>query len=316
MRSYFGTISRTGSRRDLVAALIATLCALSISCSENETKESAVAGYITVKGEEELLPMMMDEAYAFMDLYAKAKILVLDGGSNYALMSIFIDSAQIAYTTRAITADEMDRAKKGMFDVNEYKIAKDGIAIVVNPANPISNLTIDQVKKIFTGKITNWSAVKGPNWPVRICIWNETAGTFNYFQDSILGGESYARQSQRFEYTEALVRAMYEEKGAVSMISMARLYRTWSPLIEETRLKALAIRRDAKSDPVLPDEYTVHDGTYPFIRFVYLYTANEPKGLASGFITYIMANPGQRMIAANGLVPITIPVKYDTGDSL
>jgi phosphate transport system substrate-binding protein len=295
-------------------AIIAVLCALSVSC--NETKESAVAGYITVKGEEELLPMMMDEGYAFMDLYEKAKILVLDGGSNYALMSIFIDSAQIAFTTRAITTDEMDRAKKGMFDIHEYKIAKDGIAIVVNPVNPISSLTIDQVKKIFTGKFTNWSVVRGPNWPIRVCIWNETAGTFNYFQDSILGGESYSRQSRRFDYTEALVRAMSEEKGAVSMISMARLYRTWSPLIEETRLKALAIRRDAKSDPVLPEELTVHDGTYPFSRFIYLYTANEPKGLASGFITYIMANPGQRTIAANGLVPMTVPVKYNAGDSL
>ncbi len=314
MRSFFSTISRTGSHRDLLAAFIAVSCALSVSC--NETKESAVAGYITVKGEEELLPMMMDEGYAFMDLYEKAKILVLDGGSNYALMSIFIDSAQIAFTTRAITTDEMDRAKKGMFDIHEYKIAKDGIAIVVNPANPISSLTIDQVKKIFTGKFTNWSAVRGPNWPIRVCIWNETAGTFNYFQDSILGGESYSRQSRRFDYTEALVRAMSEEKGAVSMISMARLYRTWSPLIEETRFKALAIRRDAKSDPVLPEEFTVHDGTYPFSRFIYLYTANEPKGLASGFITYIMANPGQRTIAANGLVPMTVPVKYNAGDSL
>ena len=283
-------------------------CALSIDCSEEP--KSAIAGYITVKGEEEILPMMTDEAYSFMDLYLKAKILVLDGGSNYGLISIFTDSAQIAFTTRQITSEEMDRAKQGMFDVHEFKIAKDGLAIIVNPLNPVSNLTVDQVKKIFSGKIKNWSAVKGPDWSIQTFIWDEIAGNYSYFKDSILKGEKYSNRSKRFSYTEALVRAIYEQKGAIGMVSMSRLYREWSPLIEESRIKALAINQEENSLPVLPNEYTVNNGTYPFIRFVYLYTAREPKGLDAGFITYIMSNPGQRVIAATGLVPIAVPVKY------
>lgn len=282
--------------------------ALYPTCSDEQ--HSATAGYITVKGDEEILPMMTDQAYAFMDQYLKAKILVLDGGSNYGLVSIFTDSAQIAFTTRQISADEAARAKSGMFDVHEFKIAKDGLAIIVNPLNPVGELTVAEVRKIFAGKIASWSKVNGPNLPIKVYIWDETGGNFNYFADSILAGEKYSPRSEKISYTEALVRKVYQEPGAIGMVSMSRLYRTWSPLIEESRIRALAISPAADSPAVLPDEVTVHNGTYPFIRYIFLYTAREPKGLDAGFITYIMANPGQRIIVSNGLVPVSVPVKY------
>jgi phosphate transport system substrate-binding protein len=256
--------------------------------------------------------MMMEEAYAFMDLYLKAKVLVLGGGSNYGLSQIFMDSAQIAVSTRPMSADELKRAEG--FEVNEFKIAKDGLAIIVNPVNPVEKLTVDQVRKIFAGKIRNWSEVKGPNWPILVHIRDEMSGTNTYFRENYLEGKNYAKNALTFSHTEAMIRSIYKEKGAVAMMSMSRLYSNWSPLIEEMRVKELAIGEGAESEYILPDEYTVHSGDYPFIRYLYLYTAWEPKGLDAGFITYIMSSPGQKIIAGNGFVPITVPVKYQ--DSL
>jgi ABC-type phosphate transport system substrate-binding protein len=96
---------------------------------------------------------------------------------------------------------------------------------------------------------------------------------------------------------------------------MARLYKSWSPLIEDIRIKAVAVGLDPKGPYVAPDEATVHEGFYPFVRNIYLYTPREAKGLDAGFITYVMSTAGQKVLAQNGLVPMTIPVKYQK-DSL
>jgi len=278
-----------------------------ISCGgPKKEPQTPTAGYITVKGSEEVLPMMMEQGYAFMDLYAKAKVLVLDGGSDRALAAIFTDSAQIAFTTRPISDAEIERSKQAGFKINEYKICKDGIAIVVNPKNPVKKLSVEQVIDIFTGKLKSWA----DGSPIRVCIWDENSGTFEYFQDSILKGKEYLKQAWRFATTEDIIKHIDQEKSAIGMISMSRLYQNWSPLVEETRIKALPIGLTAQSNFIYPDESTVHDGTYPFIRYIYMYTPNDPKGLDSGFISFITSTAGQKLIVGNGLVPITIPVKY------
>jgi len=281
------------------------------NCGEKkEPQNNPLAGYITVKGSEEVLPSMTEAAYAFMDLYAKAKVLVVAGGSNTGLAAIFTDSAQIAVSTRPMTEIERKRAGDAAFSVNEFKIAKDGIAVVVNPVNGIKQLTVDQVIRIFTGKITNWAEVKGSNYPIRVCVWDENSGTYSYVEDSVLKGNKYAAKVARFASTEDMIKYVYENSGAIGMISMTRLYKSWSPLVEDIRVKAVAVGLDPKGPYIAPDEATVHDGAYPFTRYIYLYTPREAKGLDAGFITYLMSTAGQKILAQNGLVPVTIPVAY------
>jgi len=308
---------RLNTTANHATARIAVICLLIVgglftpNCDEKkEPQNNPLAGYITVRGSEEVLPAMMEGAYVFMDLYAKAKVLVVGGGSNPGLAAIFTDSAQVAVSTRPMSETERKRAQDAAFNVNEFKIAKDGIAVVVNPVNRISQLTTDQVIRIFTGKVADWSEVKGPNYPIRVCVWEENSGTYSYIQDSILKGGKYASRAARFASTEEMIKYIYENSGAIGMISMARLFKSWSPLIEDIRVKAVEVSADPKGPFVAPDEATVHDGSYPFFRYIYLYTPREPKGLDAGFITFIMSTAGQKVLAQNGLVPITIPVKY------
>jgi phosphate transport system substrate-binding protein len=295
----------------LFLAGVSFLAVIFFNCGgDKKEPNTPTVGYITVKGSEEILPMMTEQAYAFMDLYVKSKILVLDGGSEIGLASIFTDSAQIAMSTRAMSQAELNRARQAGFSVNEYKIAKDGIAIVVNPKNPVRKLTLEQVVQIFSGKINSWAAVDGPSLPIEVCIWTENSGTFAYVKDSILNGQNYTEKAWRFATTEDMIKHINDKTNAVGMISSSRLYRSWSPLEEELRVKALSIGLDSKSEPVYPDESTVHSGKYPLTRYIYLYTPNEPKGLDSGFISFITSSAGQKLMAGNGFVPITIPVKY------
>jgi phosphate transport system substrate-binding protein len=305
---------RVNLQNGLLIFLILAGAIVFFSCgsntSEKKVPDTPTSGYITVKGSEEILPMITEEAYAFMDLYEKSKVLVLDGGSDLGLAAIFTDSAQIAVSTRAMSDAERKRAGEAGFKINEYKIAKDGIAIVVNPKNPIKKLTLEQVTNIFSGKIKNWSEVKGADLPIEVCVWTENSGTYKYFKDSILRDKDYTKNAWRFATTEDIIKHINGNPSAVGMISSARLYYNWSPIQEETRIKALSISQGPQGDYIYPDEATVHSAKYPLTRYIYLYTPNDPKGLDSGFISYITASAGQKLIAGNGFVPITIPVKY------
>ncbi len=295
--------------------LPAVLLAMMASCGKKSEPQTPTSGYITVRGSDQTYPMMMEEAYAFMDLYPKAKVLVVGGGSNPAMAALFVDSGQVAHSTRPMTDDELGRAREAGFQVKEYKIAKDGIAIVVNPLNPVQQLTRSQVSDIFSGRIANWSKVGGRGGPISVHVWGENAGSYSYFKDSVLGGKAYAKRVQRFDNGEMMIRSIAENRNAVGFLSMALLYKSWSPLIEDTRIKALAIGLVPKGEFYPPDEATVHAGQYLFVRNIYLYTPNEPKGVDSGFITFVMSAAGQKIIAGNGFVPVTVPVKY-TQDTL
>jgi phosphate transport system substrate-binding protein len=287
-----------------------------LGCSKKKEIETVTSGYITVKGSEEALSMIMEEAYAFMDLYANAKILALGGGSDAGLSSIFIDSARIAFSTRPLTKEENKQATAAGFKVNEFKVCKDGVAIVVNPYNSIQKLTTLQIADIFGGKIKNWSELGGIDLPIKVGIWDKNSGTYEWFRDSILKGNDYSKFVWQFDNTESIVKFIEKEKGAIGFISMSRLYSSWSPLIEDTRIKALDIALEPKGEFVSPDEATVHSGKYPIVRYIYLYTSKEPKGLDSGFISFITSSAGQKIIAGNGFVPITIPVKYKEESSV
>jgi len=292
-----------------------TFLAVLAGCGKKSEPQTPTSGYITVRGSDQTYPVMMEEAYAFMDLYPKAKVLVLGGGSNPALAALFIDSGQVAHATRPLTQEELGRAREAGFQVKEYKIAKDGIAIVVNPFNPVKQITTSQVSDIFSGRITNWSKVGGRGGLIQVHIWGENAGTHTYFKDSVLGGKDYSKRARRFDNGEMMIRSIAENRDAIGLLSMALLYKSWSPLIEDTRIKALAIGLQPKALFYTPDQATVHGGQYPLIRHIYLYTPNEPKGLDSGFITFVMSAAGQKILAANGFVPVTVPVKY-TQDTL
>ncbi|MFA5032517.1 MAG: phosphate ABC transporter substrate-binding protein [bacterium] len=284
-------------------------------CGKKESPETTISGYITVKGSEEALSMIMEEAYTFMDLYTNAKILALGGGSDAGLSSIFVDSARIAVSTRPLTKEENTQATAAGFKVNEFKICKDGVAIVTNPHNSLQRLTIFQISDIFSGKIKNWSEVDGIDLPIKVGIWSENSGTYKWFQDSVLKGKEYSKFVWQFDNTESIVKFIEKEKGGIGFISMSRLYSSWSPLIEDTRIKALEIALEQKGEFVSPDEATVHSGKYPLVRYIYLYTSKEPKGLDAGFISFITSSEGQKIIAGTGFVPITVPVKYKENES-
>lgn len=268
-----------------------------------------ISGSLTIQGSDSALPLMLDEAAFFMDLYPKATIKVLGGGSAAGLNALFNRQAQIAVTSYPIDEKTLELAKTAGVNPKEYKIALDGISIIVNLRNPVTKLTLPQLAGIFSGRIKNWQEVGGPDLPMRVFIRTGTSGTYEYFRVTVLETTGYSVQAIPVETNKAIVDSVMANPAAIGYVGMAYTYRAYEPLTPEDRLRVIALAKDKDSSYVQPNQETVFNKTYPLGRNLYFYTNGEPKTLDAGFITFVTSTKGQKIVAADGLVPATVPIK-------
>jgi len=287
--------------------LLATL--LFISCAEPDDPTS---GKIVVAGSESVWRVMDDEAREFMAMYGKATVRAVGVGSVDGLKTLFetpiAKETLLAVSARALTEAELVAAKKQGFDPKEYKIARDGIAIIVNAANPVSELTLDQVGDVFSGRTRNWRELKGRDLPIKVIFGQPNSATYQQMSDSVLRGVGLAPGTQNYQSVFDIIKAVASDKAAIGYCGSTYLYRDWlaKPADPEPGIKALALARSAGSDALPPDQGTIYDGSYPLGRDIYLIARREPKGIVSGFITFVMSAKGQQIAVADGLAPVTV----------
>ena len=287
--------------------LLATL--LFVSCTETDDLTS---GRIAVVGSESVWRVMDDEAREFMAMYGKATVRAVGVGSVDGLRTLFetpiAKETLLAVSARPLTDVELAAAKKQGFDPKEYKIARDGIAIIVNSANPVSGLTLDQVRDIFSGRTRNWHELKGQDLPIKVIFGQPSSATYQQMSDSVLKGDGLAPGTQNCQSMFDIIKAVAADKAAIGYCGSTYLYRDWlaKPPDPEPGIKALALARSADSDTLPPDQGTIYDGSYVLGRDIYLIARREPKGIVSGFITFVMSAKGQQIAVADGLAPATV----------
>ena len=287
--------------------LLATL--LFISCTETDDLTS---GRIVVIGSQSVWRVMDDEAREFMAMYGKATVRAVGVGSVDGLKTLFetpiAKETLLAVSARPLSDGELAAAKKQGFDPQEYKIARDGIAIIVNSANPVSGLTLDQVRDIFSGRTRNWSELKGPNLPIKVIFGQPNSATYQQMSDSVLKGDGLAPGTQNYQSMFDIIKAVASDKAAIGYCGSTYLYRDWmaKPPDPEPGIKALALARSGDSDTLPPDQGTIYDGSYVLGRDIYLIARREPKGIVSGFITFVMSAKGQQIAVTDGLAPATV----------
>ncbi len=282
------------------------LVALVIGCKPYDIM---ISGSMTIQGSDSALPLMLDEAAFFMDLYPKATIKVVGGGSAAGLNALFNRQAQIAVTSYPIDEKTMELAKNAGVNPKEYKVALDGVSVITNLRNPTIKLTLNELTGIFSGQIKNWNEVNGPDLPIRVYIRTGTSGTYEFFRVSVLGATGYSDKAVPLETNKAIVDSVMANPAAIGYVGMAYIYRAYEPLIPEDRIRVIALAKDKDSSYVQPNQETVFNKTYPLWRNLYFYANGEPKTLDAGFITFVTSTKGQKVVAADGLVPATVPIK-------
>lgn len=256
---------------------------------------------IQVKGSDTMVNLGQSWAEKYMQDNPGAFIAVTGGGSGTGLSSLISGTCDIAMSSRNIKDKEIALAKQKGINPCEIKAALDGLAVVVNPQNPVSKLTLDQLAGIFTGRISNWKEVGGKDQRIVILSREVNSGTHVYFKEHVLrkndpnSREEFAPRALLLSSSQAIADEVAGNPSAIGYYGMGYI---------SDKQKAIAVAKDSKSEYVSPTIDNVVSGKYPISRPLFLYTNGEPQGLVKKFIDYDLSQEGQDIVVKTDFVPV------------
>src|SRR5437016_8968518 len=211
-------------------------------------------------------------------------------GSTTGIAAIIDGTAGIGMSSRRAKSSEVGAANAKGKNMKPTIVAYDGIAVIVNSANPVKALTKKQVEQIFTGDVTDWSAVGGSGGKISIYTRNTSSGTYSDFKELAMKKRNYAPGSQKIAGNEQIAAEVGKNPNGVGYVGMA--------YTKASGVKVMPI------DGVLPSAQTVHAKSYPYARPTFYYTNGDPSGLAKLFLDFTISGAGQKIVQQVGFVPI------------
>lgn len=243
---------------------------------------------LTIQGSTTVLPIAQAAAEAYMDNNPDANITVRGGGSGTGIAALIDGATDIADASRPMKTKEIKTARgKGVNPV-AHVVARDGIALVVHPDNPINKISKEDIKKIYTGEITRWDKL-GEKGTIVVISRDAASGTFEAFNTLALEKAKLTDAALMLASNLEIARTVAQTPGAIGYVGLGYL---------TDEIKAL------KVNGVLPSEATVNDESYPLARPLYMYTNGTPKGLAKNFLDFVMSPTGQQIVREAGFVPV------------
>jgi phosphate transport system substrate-binding protein len=268
------------------AAILLVLFA--IGCGSNDSEK------ITVKGSDTMVILSQKWAEAFMKEHPKTVVQVTGGGSGVGIAALINGSTDIANASRPMKPAELEKVKaKYKENALEIACAKDGLSVFLNKENPVSELTIEQIGSIFSGKITNWKEVGGDDQKIQLYGRESSSGTFEFFKEHVVKTD-FSLKCQTLPGTAAIVNAVKKDKYSIGYGGAA-----YAEGVKDCKVKV-----DASSEGVLPSAATIKDKTYPISRYLYMYLKSQPTGETKVFIDWILSAEGQKMVEKVGYYPL------------
>jgi phosphate transport system substrate-binding protein len=211
-------------------------------------------------------------------------------GSATGFAALIDKTAAIGMASRPAKPEEIANGKAKGVDLKETIVAYDGIAVIVNTANSIKGLTKKQVEQIFTGEITDWSAVGGSGGKISVYTRNTSSGTYAEFKELAMKKRDYALDSQKLAGNEQIAQEVGKNPNGVGYVGLA--------YTKATGVKVVPI------DGASPSKESVLGKSYPYARPTFFYTNGEPSGVVKEFIDFIVGPDGQKIVEQVGFVPI------------
>ena len=283
----------------LLALLVfLTACGVAPGQANSQPEPSA---YIQNKGSDTIVNLALAWAEKYQAEHPDISISVTGGGSGTGIAALLNKTVDIANASRQMQAEEIKQAEANGFDPVEFVVSRDAIAVIVNPANPVSQLTMQQISDIYSGRINNWSKVGGQDKPIVRLSREVNSGTHVYFRDTVvrLGDKNnktlFATDTLLLPSSEGIISEVRQNPNAVGYDGLGYV---------PADLKVIAVAKDAASPYVLPSIATVNDKSYPVARDLYMYTAGQPTGAVKAYLDWIVSSEAQVIVADLGFVPI------------
>jgi phosphate transport system substrate-binding protein len=265
----------------LARMLLAALCAAS----------TASAQKLVIKGSDtlgaKLVPTLAEEYKA---RHPGISFEIAAEGSTTGLSAIIDGTAQIGMSSRRARPTEVSAATAKGVSLKPLIVAYDGMAVIVNARSPIANLTLRQVEQIFTGDVTDWSAVGGRPGKISVYTRNTSSGTYSDWKDLAMKKRDYARSSQKMAGNEQIAAEVAKNPNGIGYVGLAYL--------KAAGIKVVSI------DGVQPSKESVLAKKYAYARPTFYYTNGEPAGEAARFIAFTLSDDGQRIAEKIGFVPV------------
>ncbi len=260
---------------------------------------SLPAQKLIIKGSDTLGAKMVPQAAeAFRAQNPGVVFEIAAEGSTTGIAAITDGTAQIGMSSRRARPTEMSAAQAKGVSMKPVIVSYDGMAVIVNENNPVSKLTLRQVEQIFTGDVTDWSAVGGNPGPFSIYTRNTSSGTYQDWKDLAMKKRDYASASQKMAGNEQIAAEVGKNPNGIGYVGVA--------YINAPGVKVVGIvTKDGSLS--MPTAAAVHAKSYPYARPNFFYTNGEPTGLTAQFIDYILSAEGQAIVEKSGFIPV--PVK-------
>jgi len=273
-------------------------CELQQPTSRDDVIEAAQT--VENKGSDTLVNLALAWAEQYMSLYPDVRISVTGGGSGTGIAAMINGTVDIANASREMKPEEIAAAQANGISPVKFVVARDAIAIVVHPSNPVDGLTLQQISDIYTGEISHWSQVGGEDRPIVLLSRESNSGTYVYFLENVirLGDKGsdllFSPDTLLMPSSEGISAEVRQNPNSIGYDGLGYV---------TSDQKMLAVARDADSPYVLPSVETVNDSSYPISRPLYIYTAGEPTGQVKTYLDWMLSD-GQSLVSELGFVPL------------
>ena len=248
-----------------------------------------------LKGSDTLLPLVQKTSESYFHSHPSTEITVTGGGSGVGISALREGTTDIAMASRRMKFDERMTLQAAGHPPVEVTVAFDALAVVVNPANPVSKLTREQLEAIFRGKITNWKQVGGEDRKIVVYSRETSSGTYEFFKESVLKHRNYMPAVLSMPATGAIIQSVSQTPGAIGYVGLAYL---------NPEVKALAVSYDGGGSYVAPTFDNARSKSYPIVRPLYFYYTKSNEAAVRPLVDYLTSDEGQAMVASIGFIPI------------
>jgi len=259
-----------------------------VACVGSVTAADQVS--IKVDGSTTVGPIAKAFAEYYMTRHHDVSVTVSESGSGNGAKSLINAACDVADMSRPMESAELEAAKSKGVNPAEHIVARDGIAVVLHPSNPVGALTIEQIRKIYTGEITNWKDLGGTDEAIVVISRDTNSGTYETFEKMVLSKQKLTQKAEYVGSNGAIRQRVMTTAAAIGYVGLAFT----------EGVKPITV------NGVAPTVETVLDKTYPIARPLYMYTNGEPKAgtpLAE-FINLSNTSDGRKIVSDTGFVAI------------
>ena len=278
----------------LLVAVSASIYLVSLAAcagSSPEVGESKAANRVVINGSTTVLPIGQKAVEVFNQQHPEVKISISGSGSGDGIKALIDGTTDIAMSSREMKESEKQQAAAKQVSPKEHVVAWDGIVPILHPSNPVTNLTLAQLKDIYTGKVTDWQAVGGQSGTIVVVSRDSSSGTYEAWGELVLNKERVMPGAQLQASSGAVAETVARTPHAIGYVGIG--YAEGNPSV-----KAVSV------DGVKAEASTVLDKSYKIARPLYLYTNGEPKGMAAEFLKFILSPAGQQLVKQEKFVPL------------